>query len=902
MLLVELGPLVGRLNAPCKQALEDAVRLCVVRGHYEIAIEHLLVKLVELAQIDVALMLRRHDVETGLLKREIDKSLDAMPAGNTGNPAFSPLLLELLQDAWLIASVNFDEAHIRSASVLFAYLARNAHYGRAEQASILRSLNRNALQQAFNEARFASIEEPAGARAAQGNEGELNGAPSGAERGAIARFCEDVTEKARLGKIDPVFGRDAEIRQMIDILARRRKNNPICVGEPGVGKTAVVEGLALRIVHGDVPSALKGVRIVALDMGLLQAGASVKGEFENRLKSVITEIKSSSVPVVLFVDEAHMLIGAGSAPGTSDAANLLKPVLARGELRTIAATTWSEYKKYFEKDAALSRRFQLVKLEEPSPEVAVMILRGLKERYEEAHEVVVLDDAIVAAAQLSSRYISGRYLPDKAVDLLDTACARVKVLQCAKPDVLEDVERNMAALLREKAGLERDRESLQPVSQARIDEIEQRLSRLSTESQVIARSWRNQHEAAQVLLAARAAQRQAKVVQALPHELAVLADRVREATDAFKAAQGDQPFVRVDVDPDVIAKVISDWTGIPVGKMLSDRAQTVMTLAKTLSARIHGQPSALHQIAECIKAASAGLSEKCRPLGVFLLVGPSGVGKTETAFSVAETLFGNARSTVVVNMSEFQERHTTSRLIGSPPGYVGYGEGGLLTEAVRQRPYSAVLLEESEKAHLDVMNLFYQVFDKGVLVDGEGKQVDFSNTVIFLTSNLAADVIAKLTEDGQQVDEDALMAAVRPILSKHFKPALLARMTVIPYAALTREALGTIVRMKLEKIGKEFMSQSKLGFSYSEAALSQIADRCTEVETGARNIDFILSKHVMPRMADEILSRMGSDASAANIAIDVDENGEFLVTLNDENRQPTAEREPMESAQAVASM
>ncbi|TDV28733.1 type VI secretion system protein VasG [Paraburkholderia caballeronis] len=878
MLLVELKPLVGRLNAYAKQALEDGVGLCVSRGHYEITVEHLLAKLFDDHQADIALLLRQHDIDAAQIKRAIDFSIEGMRTGNAGRPAFSPLLLELLQDAWLIASVNLHESRIRSGAVLLALLARVTFYATGDYAEPLRALNRETLLTGFAAVCAASIE--TGAQGAGEAGGAAASAPSG-DGSAIARFCEDFTAKARAGDIDPVFGRDAEIRQMVDILARRRKNNPICVGDPGVGKTAVVEGLALRIVDGDVPESLKDVTILGLDMGLLQAGASVKGEFENRLKGVISEIKASAKPIILFVDEAHTLIGAGGQGGTSDAANLLKPALARGELRTVAATTWAEYKKYFEKDAALARRFQLVKLDEPDLPTAILILRGLKEKYEDVHRVVMRDDAIVAAAELSNRYITGRQLPDKAVDLLDTACARVKVLQSAKPDVLEDAERAIQALDREQRGLARDADNQQPVDAARVAAIDVELGALRERADALRAAWQDQQRAAQALLEARAARQHAKADGASDDELERLAASIAEASDAFARTQGDQALVRVDVDPDVVAKVIADWTGIPVGKMLRDQADSVMRMSDTLRARIRGQDHALHTVAETLKIATSGLKDPQQPMGVFLLVGPSGVGKTETALSVADILFGDEKSTVVVNMSEFQEKHNVSRLIGSPPGYVGYGEGGVLTEAVRQKPYSVVLLDEVEKAHLDVLNLFYQVFDKGVLSDGEGKEIDFSNTVVFLTSNLATDVITEMTTDGERPDADSLLAAVRPILSNHFKPALLARMTVIPYFTLARDALAGIVRLKLGKVAQRLLRNNKMTFSYSDAVVDRIAARCTEVETGARNIDFILRGNVMPLVSQEILSRMSGGEPLERIALDVDEKSGFVVKFPD---------------------
>ncbi|MDR5826814.1 type VI secretion system ATPase TssH [Caballeronia sp. LP006] len=886
MLLVDLKPLVSRLNGYCRQALENSAGLCISRGQYEISVEHMLVKLLDDPQSDIPLLLREQNIDAALFRRALDQSIEDLRGGNTGRPVFSPVLLELLQDAWLIASVDLLETRVRSGAILLAFLARATFYATGGYADMLRPINRESLLARFGAASAASIEQTA-AGTSSASEGGANAA-AGSDGSAIAKYCENFTEKAREGKIDPVFGRDAEIRQMVDILARRRKNNPICVGDPGVGKTAVVEGLALRIVDGDVPESLRDVTILGLDMGMLQAGASVKGEFENRLKGIINEIKASVKPVILFIDEAHTLIGAGGQAGTSDAANLFKPALARGELRTIAATTWAEYKKYFEKDAALARRFQLVKLDEPDLPTAVLILRGLKERYEDVHKVVMRDDAIVAAAELSSRYITGRQLPDKAVDLLDTACARVKVLQSAKPDVLEDTERRIQALERERRGLERDRDNMQPVDDERLAAIADALPSLEARAADLRVRWLAQKEAGEALVAARGAVAAARAAAQPEAQIDALRDAAKRAEADLREAQGDQPMVRVDVDPDVVAKVVSDWTGIPLGKVQRDQAQTILNMETTLARRVRGQDHAMHQIAEVLKSSAAGLKDPEQPMGVFLLAGPSGVGKTETALTVADILFGDEKSTVTVNMSEFQERHNVSRLIGSPPGYVGYGEGGLLTEAVRQRPYSVVLLDETEKAHLDVMNLFYQVFDKGMLSDGEGKEIDFSNTVVFLTSNLATDVITELTANGERPDDETILAAVRPILSAHFKPALLARMTVIPYYTLPTDALAGIVRLKLDKIVKRLLGANKIRLAYTDKVVDTIAARCTEVETGARNIDFILRGTVMPMLSHEILIRMSEAEQPTHAELDVNDEGVFVVSFGFEPAEAKA--------------
>jgi len=701
-----------------------------------------------------------------------------------------------------------------------------------------------------------------------------------ADATALGRFCVDFTQKARDGEIDPVFGRDREIRQMVDILARRRKNNPIVVGEAGVGKTAVVEGLALRVVEDDVPELLKDVSILGLDMGLLQAGAGMKGEFENRLKSVITEIKSSEKPIILFIDEAHTLIGAGGSAGMSDAANLLKPALARGELRTVAATTWSEYKKYFEKDAALARRFQLVKLDEPSEETAVVILRGLKSKYEETHHVAVRDDAIRAAAELSSRYISGRQLPDKAVDLLDTSAARVKVLLTAKPDVIEDKERSVQNLEREKNALERDLLNGFKVDEDRVTEIDGALATLKSEIEQLTERWIKEKELAKNIIEYRSALYELKSSEDADHEKEMeLSAQMASAVKDLEMLQSDYSLVHTEVDPDVVSKVVSDWTGVPLGKLMRDEAQNIINLEKNLKQRIKGQDEALDSIAEVIKSAKAGIKDPGQPLGVFLLVGPSGVGKTETGLAIADLLFGGENFMVTVNMSEFQEKHTVSRLIGSPPGYVGFGEGGVLTEAVRQRPYSVVLLDEVEKGHLEVLNLFYQVFDKGMLSDGEGRLIDFKNTVIFLTSNLATDVITEMTIGDDIPPLEVINQAVRPVLSNHFKPALLARMTVLPYLTLKTDILKDIVVLKMNKLVNRLAETHKMKLTYSDDVVKQIAARCTEVETGARNIDYIVSGSIMPKMSQEILTRMTEEEMPSQVHLGLSKDGTFDISF-----------------------
>ena len=879
MISVDIKSLLARLNPYCTRSLEAAAGLCVSRTHYEVTVEHMVAKLLEDLQADIPLMLRHFEIEPGRLAQSLDRTLEEFQTGNAAKPVFSPLLMEWLQEAWLIGSVDLTERTIRSGILLLTLLKNPGRFASGDYLDHLAPISKEALQADFWQIIRESIEKTAPGQKAAADEEPLS------DGTALGKYCDDFTAKAKDGDIDPVFGRDQEIRQMIDILARRRKNNPIAVGEPGVGKTAVVEGLALRIVEGDVPELLQDVTLLGLDMGRLQAGAGVKGEFENRLKSVINEIKASPKPIILFIDEAHTLIGAGGSAGGSDAANLLKPALARGELRTVAATTWSEYKKYFEKDAALARRFQLVKLDEPSRETAALILRGLKAKYEEAHGVIVRDDAILAAAELSSRYISGRQLPDKAVDLLDTSAARVKILLTAKPDVIEDRERSMQALNREREALERDRTHGIAVDEERLIEIAEELLDLEGQVENLTRRWREEQGLANRIIQLRKElygdQERESLDSDTPDPVEVKKE-LESLSEELEHLQADAPLVRIEVDPDVVAKVVSDWTGIPLGRVMRDQAAGVLDLEERLSKRIKGQDMGLSAITEVIKSAKAGLKDPDQPMGIFLLVGPSGVGKTETALSLADVLFGGEQFVTSINMSEFQEQHTVSRLIGSPPGYVGFGEGGVLTEAVRQRPYSVVLLDEVEKANLEVMNLFYQVFDKGVLSDGEGRVVDFKNTVIFLTSNLATDVITEMTAGDEELPYEVLMEAIRPILSNHFKPALVARMTVVPYVTLQGDVLRDIVILKLDKLARRMLETHKLSFHYSDDVVEQIAARCTEVETGARNIDHIMNGTILPQISREILSRMSEMAIPPELHLSIGEDGGFSIAFTGE--------------------
>jgi type VI secretion system protein VasG len=701
---------------------------------------------------------------------------------------------------------------------------------------------------------------------------------------SLDQFTIDLTARAKKGEIDPVLGRDFEIRQMVDILTRRRQNNPILTGEAGVGKTAVVEGLALRIASGDVPPPLKNVALKSLDLTLLQAGAGVKGEFENRLKSVIEEVKASPQPIILFNDEAHTMIGAGGQAGQGDAANILKPALARGELRTIAATTWSEYKKYFEKDAALTRRFQVVKVDEPTEEQAIAMLRGLVQTLETHHNVRILDEATDAAARLSHRYISGRQLPDKAVSVLDTASARVALGQMTSPAAIEDCQRRIGLIDTEIRILERENLTGGNFTD-RLGELEEEKTSVERRLADLTRRWDAEKKIVEELRGIRdklenhaAAVKQGSAEnidgRLAPAEVVRSQSEIARLNAELGTIQGDQPLMQVCVDGQAVAEVVSGWTGIPVGKVVKDEIQTVLTLKDRLEERVIGQSHALEAISQRIRTARAKLEDPRKPIGVFMLVGPSGVGKTETALSLADTLFGGERNLVVINMSEYQEAHTVSGLKGSPPGYVGYGEGGVLTEAVRRKPYSVVLLDEVEKAHNDVMELFYQVFDKGMLEDGEGREVDFKNTLIIMTSNAGTDTIAKLSADPDtRPDPEALTAALRPDLLKVFKPAFLGRAIIVPYYPIVDDIMRKIIELQLGRIQKRLMENHRAHFSYDAALVDAIAKRCTEVESGARNVDHILTRTLLPEIAQEFLGRMAKSEAISRVHVTVDGGG-----------------------------
>lgn len=874
MVDVDVKAIVSRLNPSCTRALERAAGMSVSRQHHEITVEHLLASLIEDPYTDVQSIVKHFGIDPGRLTKALNGALDQLQSGNTGRPVFSPTLMTWFRDAWLLGSLTHRDQKIRSGHLVHAMVDGGMRICGGDYSTLLEAINKRELAESLDNITSDSSEqkEMAQAAAAGGGGSGSDGAPTGDS--ALEKFCTDLTQRARDGEIDPIFGRDREIRQMVDILARRRKNNPIIVGEAGVGKTALVEGLALKIVGGEVSDQLKDVSLLTLDLGLLQAGASVKGEFENRLKNVIDEVKASEKPIIMFIDEAHTLIGAGGSAGSGDAANLLKPALARGELRTVAATTWSEYKKYFEKDPALARRFQAVKVDEPDTATAVGMMRGLRARYEEAHDVVMRDDAVVAAAEMASRYIAGRQHPDKGVDLMDTASARVRISMAAKPGELEDLQARIESTDREKVARERDRLNGVPALDDSITELEAILVTLRTDEAALTARWQTEKAAADHVLDIRKELAKARLAGD-DDAITVLSAKAQIALDDLKAKQGKDPLVHVEVTPEVVSQVIADWTGIPVGNMVRDEAKMLLEMEQELAKRVKGQDHVMGTLAEGIRASKAGLKAPEVPMGVFLFVGPSGVGKTETALAVADLLFGGERFMTTINMSEFKEKHNISKLVGSPPGYVGYGEGGILTEAVRQRPYSVVLLDECEKASIEVMEVFYQVFDKGTLSDGEGREVDFKDTVIFLTSNLATQVLTEAGMMETPPSPEELATMIRPILSEHFKPALLARMTIVPFYPLKPEVLQMITRLKLNKIVKRLKETHDIDAMMDDSVVDAIAARCTEVETGARNVDHIIRGNLLPKMSKQLLEQMSGEEMPSTLTVSIGENGEF---------------------------
>jgi type VI secretion system protein VasG len=886
----DLSSLISKLNPICRRGLEGAAALCINQTHYDVEIEHLLLKLLEDDGTDILAILRHFDLDPANVIKELTKAMDGFKRGNGRTPALSPHLTRLIEAAWMQSSLTLGEGVIRSGSLLLALGADDSLRALLLTSSItlmripgegLRAAARNILattKESTTRRRDADGEPIAGAAPGSGKPGERERRATNTP--SLDQYTIDLTALAAEGKIDPAIGRDNEIRQVVDILLRRRQNNPILTGEAGVGKTAVVEGFADRVAKGDVPPMLRNASVRTLDLGLLQAGAGVKGEFEHRLKTVIEEVKASTRPIILFIDEAHTIIGAGGQAGQGDAANLLKPALARGELRTIAATTWAEYKKYIEKDPALARRFQVVKVEEPTEESAIAMLRSVANKLEHHHGVRILDEAVKDAVSLSHRYLPERRLPDKAISVLDTACSRVAIGQNGTPPAIEDARRTVDELAVELRIARREHLTATEVTSA-VTDVAQDLAAARIRLAELEERWKE--EAAAVA-----------EIRGIHTQL----DELLEATETdegerdrlnqilarlekgLEAIQADFPMIPTNVDPEVVASVISGWTGIPVGRMMTDEIHTILTLREKLGERVVGQPEALDTIAKRIRTYRAGLDDPGKPVGVFLLAGPSGVGKTETAVTLAEVLFGGERNLITVNMSEFQEAHTVSSLKGAPPGYVGYGTGGVLTEAVRRRPYSVVLLDEVEKAHPDVLELFYQVFDKGMMEDGEGVAVDFKNTVIFLTSNVGSDALIRACPpSGTRPSQEELVALIRPELVARFKPALLGRMVIVPYLPLRDVEIREIVKLKLNKIERRVRDQHAAALTYTPQVVELITQRCTEVDTGARNVDHIVTHSMLPELSARVLDLVARGDRLGSAHLSVDSTSSFVYEL-----------------------
>ena len=892
---ISRSALFGKLNPLAYKAIEGATVFCKLRGNPYVELVHWIQQILQTPDSDVHRMVRHFEIDASRLARDVTEALDRLPRGATSISDFSPHVESAVERGWIYATLMFGESRVRTGHLLVGMLKtsslRNALIGISRQ---FERVKPDTLTDEFQRIVAGSPEEKLSSTdgmsmAAPGEASEAMAPAAMGKQEALRRYATDLTERARKGQIDPVSGRDEEIRQIVDILMRRRQNNPILTGEAGVGKTAVVEGFALRLARGDVPPPLQNVSLYTLDIGLLQAGASMKGEFENRLRQVIDEVQASPKPIILFVDEAHTLIGAGGAAGTGDAANLLKPALARGTLRTVAATTWAEYKKYIEKDPALTRRFQVVQVEEPSEDKAILMVRGVASILEKHHRVQVLDSALEAAVRLSHRYIPARQLPDKAVSLLDTACARVAISQHGVPPDLEDCRRSIEALETELEIIGRE-EAVGIDAADRRKAAEEKLGGRQQLRAQLEERWTAERDLVERILAIRATLRQGServegtgsrlemaaaaqkavdlppIAPVPPDERQMLLAELKELQDRLTRLQGESPLILPSVDEQAVASVVQDWTGVPVGRMVKNEIETVLNLADTLNQRVIGQRHALDMIGRRIQTSRAKLDNPNKPIGVFMLCGPSGVGKTETALTLAEALYGGEQNVITINMSEFQEAHTVSTLKGSPPGYVGYGEGGVLTEAVRRRPYSVVLLDEVEKAHPDVHELFFQVFDKGWMEDGEGRRIDFRNTIILLTSNVGTDLIVSMCRDPELMPgPEAIATALREPLLKKFPAALLGRLVVIPYYPLSDEMLANIVRLQLGRIARRVVEHHRIPFSYDDEAVKLIVSRCTEVESGGRMIDAILTNTVLPAISREFLTRTMEGAALSGI-------------------------------------
>jgi type VI secretion system protein VasG len=883
--MAEIGrtALFGKLNTTLYKAVESAAVLCKLRGNPYIELAHWLNQIAQENDSDCHRVFSHFGIDLALLAKDLTTAMDRLPRGATAISDFSEHLEDAIERAWVYGSLMYGDSKVRGAYLLIGILKTTSlRHILFNISAEFQKINVEALTDGLPRIITGSPEEAL--KATDGSDlsgvtpGEASGAFSAAmgKQEALQRFAVDLTARARADELDPVSGREQEIRQIVDILMRRRQNNPLLTGEAGVGKTAVVEGFALRVAQGDVPPTLRDVSVLLLDIGLLQAGASMKGEFENRLRQVIEEVQASPKPIILFVDEVHTLVGAGGAAGTGDAANLLKPALARGTLRTIGATTWAEYKKYIEKDPALTRRFQVIQVDEPSEAKTVVMLRGVISKIEKHHQVQVLDEAIEAAAALSHRYIPARQLPDKAVSLLDTACARVAVGQHAVPADLEDCRRKLDALKIEEGIIAREN-AIGIDEGERATAVKALLAEEAEREKELLERWEKEKEKVDAIIALRATLQQS--TQRAETETSVTIDEPKNDADAKRETlrtlqqalaeiQGERPLILPAVDRQVVASVVADWTGIPMGRMVKNELANILSLADTLNQRVLGQRHGLDAIARRIQTSRAQLDEPGKPIGTFMLVGPSGVGKTETALALAEALYGGEQNIITINMSEYQEAHTVSTLKGAPPGYVGYGEGGVLTEAVRRRPYSIVLLDEVEKAHHDVHEVFYQVFDKGWMEDGEGRYIDFSNTVIILTSNAGTDTIVSMCRDPQLLPEpEALNKALRGELLKTFPAALLGRLAVVPYYPLSDDLLKDIIRLQMDRIRQRIHENHKARFDYDESVISLIASRCTEVESGGRMITAILNQSVLPPISQEVLRRISEGATLANIHV-----------------------------------
>ena len=880
--------LFGKLNSLAYKAIEGATVFCKMRGNPYVELEHWFAQLLQAQDSDLHRVIQHYGLDVSVIAKDMTAALDRLPRGATAISDFSPHIENAIERAWTYATLQFGEAQVRTGYLLVGMLKtqslRNPLYGLSKQFEKVKveDLAENFVKicDASPEAQMRAQD---GTGMGSGAPGEDAGAMAPAAMGkgdALKKFAVDLTEKAKKGEMDPVTGRDEEIRQIVDILMRRRQNNPLLTGEAGVGKTAVVEGFAQRLARGDVPPQLKDVKLLTLDIGLLQAGASMKGEFEQRLRQVIDEVQSSPTPIILFIDEIHTLVGAGGAAGTGDAANLLKPALARGNLRTIGATTWAEYKKYIEKDPALTRRFQVVQVPEPDETKAILMLRGVASVLEKHHRVQLLDEAIEAAVKLSHRYIPARQLPDKAVSLLDTACARVAVSQHATPPEVEDCMRRIEGLTVEQEIIGRE-EAIGIDVTRRAAQVSALLAESKAQLEVLNARWQEEKGLVDRLLELRAKLRtgnkpvdapagtEAAPAEAAPDRAALLAE-LHELQAKIHAVQGESPLILPSVDEQAVASVVADWTGIPVGRMVKNEVEAVLKLADTLNQRVIGQKHGLEMIARRIQTSRARLDNPQKPIGVFMLCGTSGVGKTETALALAEALYGGEQNIITINMSEFQEAHTVSTLKGAPPGYVGYGEGGVLTEAVRRRPYSVVLLDEIEKAHPDVHEIFFQVFDKGWMEDGEGRMIDFKNTIILLTTNAGSELVMSMCRDPELLpDPNALADALKAPLMKVFPPALLGRIVTIPYYPLSPEMMKKIVRLQLGRIKKRVETNHGVPFEYSDAVVDQVVARCQDPESGGRVIDAILTNTVLPTISVEYLQRLAAGGEIRRVALDV---------------------------------